>query len=65
MKRCSTFSVGAGPSRRARSFFHEAMIRPYCTPEGQAVSQARHSRHRSRCRRTSGDSAARPSVTAR
>ena len=38
---------------------------PYCTPEGHAVSQARQSRHNSRCRSTRGESSSRPSVTAR
>ena len=38
---------------------------PYCTPDGQAVSHARQSKHNSRCRRTSRFNSNRPSVTAR
>ena len=65
IQRWMPVTLGAARWTRARSFLYEPMILPYCTPEGQAVSHARHSRHKSRWRRTSSDSSARPSVTAR
>ena len=40
-----------------------SMSRPYCTPEGQAVSHARQLRHRSRWCFTSSSSASVPSMT--
>ena len=41
-----------------------SIILPYCTPDGQADSQARQSRQSSRCSRTPGPIASRPSATA-
>ena len=50
--------VGTFPGRRICSSIatrNGSISWPYCTPEGQAVSQARQSRHNSKCRRTSVD----------
>ena len=57
----------ARPSARPRSIAtrNGSISLPYCTPEGQAVSQARQSRHSSRCPRTRSFSSSLPSVTAR
>ncbi len=42
-----------------------SMMRPYGTPEGHAVSQARHCRQRSKCCTTFGVASMRPSESAR
>ncbi len=58
-------TLGRPVCRAARATLNGSISLPYCTPDGQADSQARQSRQRSRCSRTSAPSPRRPSATVR
>ena len=61
----ASWSSGFPSPRSASAILKGSIILPYWTPEGQADSHARQSRQSSRCSRTPGPIASRPSAIAR
>ena len=54
MIRCSRLVFWRPVAELSSAILNGSIILPYCTPEGQADSQARQSRQSSRCSRTPG-----------